>query len=59
MLACVEGPFDESSGDRFVPAKNPALKREIRAARRAMILPSMRRVRCTRRRRDALDEIVC
>src|SRR6266852_4094004 len=35
MLACVEG--EALGDDRFVPAKNPALKREIRAARRAMI----------------------
>jgi ribonucleoside-diphosphate reductase alpha chain len=35
MLACIEG---EALGeDRFDPAKNPALKREIRAARRAML----------------------
>jgi ribonucleoside-diphosphate reductase alpha chain len=42
MLACREGgPFDKSSGalgdDRFNPAQNPALKKEIRAARRAMV----------------------
>jgi ribonucleoside-diphosphate reductase alpha chain len=35
MLACVEG--EALGDDRFVPAKNPALKREVRAARRAMI----------------------
>src|SRR6266571_2739893 len=35
ILACVEG--EALGDDRFVPAKNPALKREIRAARRAMI----------------------
>jgi ribonucleoside-diphosphate reductase alpha chain len=35
MLACVEG--EAAGDDRFVPTKNPALKREIRAARRAMI----------------------
>ena len=35
MLACVEG--EALGDDRFVPAKNPTLKREIRAARRAMI----------------------
>jgi ribonucleoside-diphosphate reductase alpha chain len=35
MLACIEA---EALGeDRFDPAKNPTLKREIRAARRAMI----------------------
>jgi len=33
MAACREGEGDE----RFEPARNPALKREIRAARRAMI----------------------
>ncbi len=33
MVACTEGEGD----DRFIPAKNPALKREIKAARRAMI----------------------
>src|SRR5713101_4182679 len=35
MLACVEG--EALGDDRFVPARNPALKREVRAARRAMI----------------------
>jgi ribonucleoside-diphosphate reductase alpha chain len=35
MLACVEG--EALGDDRFVPAKNPELKREVRAARRAMI----------------------
>jgi ribonucleoside-diphosphate reductase alpha chain len=35
MLACAEG--EALGDDRFIPAKNPALKREIRAARRAMI----------------------
>ena len=33
MAACAEGEGD----DRFIPAKNPALKREIKAARRVMI----------------------
>src|SRR5471030_1490935 len=35
MLACAEG--EALGDDRFVPAKNEAPKREIRAARRAMI----------------------
>ena len=35
MAACREEP--EGGGDPFDPAQNPALKREIRAARRAMI----------------------
>ncbi|HEV2334299.1 MAG TPA: vitamin B12-dependent ribonucleotide reductase, partial [Stellaceae bacterium] len=35
MAACREAP--EEGGDPFDPAQNPALKREIRAARRAMI----------------------
>ena len=35
MAACREEP--EGDGDPFDPAQNPALKREIRAARRAMI----------------------
>jgi ribonucleoside-diphosphate reductase alpha chain len=35
MAACREAP--EGGGDPFDPAQNPALKREIRAARRAMI----------------------
>ncbi|HEY0526794.1 MAG TPA: vitamin B12-dependent ribonucleotide reductase, partial [Stellaceae bacterium] len=39
MLACAEGEGEAGSlGDgRFDPAKNPALKREIRAARKAML----------------------
>jgi len=38
MLACAEGEGEASLGDgRFDPAKNPALKREIRAARKAML----------------------
>ncbi len=36
MAACREEAPDDA-GDPFDPAKNPALKREIRAARRAMI----------------------
>src|SRR5205807_1741549 len=37
MLACAEGEGEALGDDCFVPAKNAALKREIRAARRAMI----------------------
>ena len=37
IAACQGGACDAADGSRFDPARNPALKREIKAARRAMI----------------------
>ncbi|HZT52187.1 MAG TPA: vitamin B12-dependent ribonucleotide reductase, partial [Stellaceae bacterium] len=37
IMAACHGAAEAEGPDRFDPAKNPALKREIRAARRAMI----------------------